>query len=470
MAHAQWGVDISSIDTNESLFSLNAGKLMMPASNMKILTLATAAEVLGWDARLTTTLEASGAVEGGVLHGDVFVRGGGDPTINSRDGRGDAVLAAWAAELKTAGISSVAGRIIGDDQAFDDEGLGGGWAWDYLQYGYAAPVGALQFNENVAELIVTPSASEGEPAIVRLSAGTGLTLHNRAVTGAAGSAEAIDYRGHAHKAVLEINGTIPAGGKPITRSVAVVNPTVFFAQALKDTLIAGGIPVSGEAVDLDDVAAQLDPQLERRTIAVTESPPVRSMATVLMKVSQNLYAETLLKAVARETGGLGTTVGGRQAATGTLTSWGISDQSYVMMDGSGLSRYNYVSASTLAAILTRMYKDSRHRDALVATLPVAGRDGTLSTRMRRTRAEGNAAAKTGSIANVRSLSGFVRTRDGETLVFSILANDFVIPASTVNWIADLAVEVLANFSRRRPAQEAANLRAAAPTLARRGSR
>ena len=102
----------------------------------------------------------------------------------------------------------------------------------------------------------------------------------------------------------------------------------------------------------------------------------------------------------------------------------------------------------MIAVLERMYRDPRHREAFVATLPIAGKDGTIATRMQRTRAEGNAVAKTGSISNVRSLSGYVRTRDGEMLVFSILANDFVIPSATVNWIADLAVEILANFTRK----------------------
>jgi D-alanyl-D-alanine carboxypeptidase/D-alanyl-D-alanine-endopeptidase (penicillin-binding protein 4) len=448
MAHAQWAVDIRSIDRNEKLFSLNADKLMMPASNMKILTLATAAEVLGWDARMTTTLEASGTVENGVLRGDLFVRGGGDPTINTREGVGAAVFSSWVAALRDAGITSVDGRVIGDDQAFDEETLGGGWAWDYLQYGYAAPVGALQYNEDVADLVVAPAANAGEPAIVRLAAGSGLTLLNRAATGPAGSAETIDYKRHLDSPVLEVTGTIPAGGESVTRDVAVINPTLFFAQALKDTLVAQGIPVSGEAADLDDVAAQTDSRGERRTIASTTSPPLRTMATVLMKVSQNLYAETFLKAAGRAQGGLGTIAAGRQAARTILSSWGIPDTSYVMVDGSGLSRYNYVSAAALASILEHMYKDTRHRDALMATLPIAGKDGTISTRLRRTRAEGNAVAKTGSISNVRSLSGFVRTRDGEMLAFSILANDFVIPSATVNWIADLGVEVLANFTRR----------------------
>jgi D-alanyl-D-alanine carboxypeptidase/D-alanyl-D-alanine-endopeptidase (penicillin-binding protein 4) len=449
MAHAQWAVDIRSLDRNERLFSLNADKLMMPASNQKILTLAAAADVLGWDARMTTTLEASGPVEDGILRGDLFVRGGGDPTINTRDGLGTAVFASWANALREAGIKSIDGRIVGDDQAFDDEYLGGGWAWDYLQYGYAAPVGALQYNENVADLAVAPGSSPGEAAIVRLTAGSGFSLLNRAVTGPPGSTETIDYTRHLDTPVLEITGTIPAGAQPVTRAVAVVNPTVFFAQALKDALMTEGFAVAGEAADLDDISAEPGVRSERRIIASTESPPLRTIAVVLMKVSQNLYAESLLKAVGRAQGGLGTFAAGRQAVRSTLTSWGIPDTSYVMADGSGLSRYNYVSAAAMTAILEHMYKDEKHRDALIATLPIAGKEGTVANRMRRTRAEGNAVAKTGSIANVRSLSGFVRTRDGEVVVFSILANDFVVPAATVNWIADLGVEVLANYTRRR---------------------
>jgi D-alanyl-D-alanine carboxypeptidase/D-alanyl-D-alanine-endopeptidase (penicillin-binding protein 4) len=167
-----------------------------------------------------------------------------------------------------------------------------------------------------------------------------------------------------------------------------------------------------------------------------------------MKVSQNLYAETFVKALGASRNGLGTMRGGRAVVRRTLGSWGIPDDSYVNADGSGLSRYNYVAPNMVTAVLERMYRDPKHKEAFIATLPIAGKDGTIATRMRRSRAEGNAVAKTGSIANVRSLSGFVRTRDGEMLVFSILANDFVVSAATVTWIADLAVEILSNFTRQ----------------------
>jgi len=449
MDRGVWAVDVKSLDTGERLYELNAGKLMMPASNMKILTLAAAAETLGWDYRFTTTLETRGTVANGVLHGDLIVRSNGDPSINAREGRADAVIDEWARTLQAAGMSSIDGRVIGDDQAFDDEGIGAGWAWDYLQYGYAAPVGALEFNENIATLTIAPGATAGASAIIGISPGSGFTLLNRTTSGAEGSEETVDYGRHIDRAVLEVTGSIRLGSPTRTRGVAVVNPTIFFAQGLKDGLAARGITVSGEAVDLDDVAAaEMQNPAERRVLVLTESPPLRDIATVLMKVSQNLYAETLLKTLGAAGGGLGTAEGGRLAVRKTLDAWGVPGDGYVMFDGSGLSRYSYVTAATLTTILERMYKDSRHHDAFIATLPIAGRDGTIGTRMRRTRAEGNAVAKTGSIANVRALSGFVRSRDGEMLVFSILTNDFVIPAATVNWIADLGVEILSNFTRR----------------------
>lgn len=439
-----------SVDTGERLYALNAGKLMMPASNMKILIVAAAAGVLGWEARLTTTLETPAAVRGGRLLGDLYVRGAGDPTINTRDHRADALFDEWAATLEAAGIAEIEGRIIGDDQAFDESGLGEGWAWDDLQYGYAAPVGALQYNENVAAVTVDPAAAPGDPAAVRLQNGSGLTLMNGVVTGPAGSPLTIAYRRRLDAPVLEMSGSIAAGAPGITRTAAVVNPTLFFAESLRDALVVRGIRVHGPAADLDDLAGQpgVVPHNERRVLAMSQSPPLSEIATVLMKVSQNLYAETLLKAMAAARGGLGTFEGGRLAVRETFAAWGIPDGSYILADGSGLSRYNYVSAGTIATILQRMHGDPAHRDRFVATLPVAGKDGTISTRLRRTRAEGNAAAKTGSISNVRSLSGFVRTRDGETLAFAILANDFAVPPATVTWMIDLGVEILANFTRR----------------------
>ena len=213
-ARGVWGVDIRSVDTGVTIFQHNADRLMMPASNMKILTLAAAAQAFGWDHRFATTLETAAPIENGVLRGDLVIRGNGDPTISTRADRAKAVFDEWAQALRKAGIESIEGRIIGDDQAFEDEGLGPGWAWDYLEAGYASPTGALQYNENVADLTASPGAAAGDPVIVRLEPGSGLTVTNRARTGQ-GSESGVRGSINLHRRIdrpeLEVTGMIPLG-------------------------------------------------------------------------------------------------------------------------------------------------------------------------------------------------------------------------------------------------------------------
>ena len=447
MEQGLWGVKVTSLETGRVLYALNARKLMMPASNMKIVTLAAAAEILGWDFRFKTTLETAADLDNGVLRGDLIVRGGGDPTINARDKRAAAVFDEWAAALKSAGISRIEGNIVGDSSAFERRGLGQGWSWDYLEAGYAAPSGALEFNENIATLSIRPGPKPGDEAGLELTPGAGLGLIHHVVTGEASSVTAIDLERRPDGAWLDVVGSIALDAQPASREVAVADPELYFAHALVLALVERGIPVRGIPKGMPDWRNQLAP-LPRHVLVESLSPPLRDIATVMMKVSQNLYAETLLKALGAAGGATGTTDAGRAAAQKIFEAWGIPAGSYVQADGSGLSRYDFVTAEMIVTLLERMHRDPRHRDAFVATLPIAGKDGTISTRMRNTRAEANAVAKTGSIANVRALSGYVRTRDGETVVFSILANSFTIPAATVNWIADLAVETIANYSRR----------------------
>lgn len=444
--HALWGVEVKSLDTGRVLYVRNPRTLMMPASNMKIVTLAAAAEILGWDYRFKTTLESSGEIENGVLKGDLVIRGGGDPTINQRGNRAALVFDEWAAALKAKGITRIAGGVVGDATAFERTRLGQGWSWDYLQYGYAAPVAALEFNENIATLSVGRGARPGDDASLQLPAGTGLGLVHHVVTGEAGSSTRIEIERLPDGPWLDVIGSIAVDAKPVTRDVAVANPAMFFAHSALNALAARGIDVAGIPTE-EPRWRNTIPSAPRVVLVETQSPPLREIATTMMKVSQNLYAETLLRAVGAQKGGVASADAGAAAARAVFDAWGVRPGSYVLADGSGLSRYDYLTAQMIVAILERLHGDARHRDPFLATLPIAGKDGTVSTRLRATRAEGNAVAKTGSIANVRALSGYVRTRDGETLAFSILANNFTVPAATINWMADLAVETLANYKR-----------------------
>jgi D-alanyl-D-alanine carboxypeptidase/D-alanyl-D-alanine-endopeptidase (penicillin-binding protein 4) len=447
MEQGLWGVEVKSLDTGKVLYALNERKLMMPASNMKILTLAAAAEILGWDYRFKTTLEATGDIDDGTLKGDLIVRGTGDPTINSRDARATAVFDDWAARLKAAGITHIDGNVVGDDTAFDRTGIGQGWSWDYLQDGYAAPAGALEYNENVATVSIRPGAKPGDQAPIELTPLVGLQLLHRVVTGEAGSATRVTVTRRADAAALEVAGSIAADAQPVTRQVAVASPARYFAHGLLLALVDRGISVRRLPIEIQEWQYRVA-NVPRRVLVETQSPPLRDIAATMMKVSQNLYAETLLRAVGAAQGGIGSADAGRRAAADVFTRWGIAPGGYVQADGSGLSRYDFVTADMIVTLLEHLYKDPKHHDAFVATLPIAGKDGTVSSRLKGTHAEANATAKTGSISNVRALSGYVKTRDGETLVFSILANSFTIPAATVNYIADVAVEALANYSAR----------------------
>jgi D-alanyl-D-alanine carboxypeptidase/D-alanyl-D-alanine-endopeptidase (penicillin-binding protein 4) len=445
---AVWGVLVKSLATGETLFALNPGTFLMPASNMKVVTMAAAAEKLGWDYRFTTTVVATGPVQGGVLKGDLVVVGSGDPSLGGRPTEGPSILERWADEIRAKGITRVDGRIIGHDNVFDDEGLGQGWAWDYLAYGYAAPVGGLDFSENVVRLSFTPGAAVGEPVVViaQPEAG-GLEIDAVVSTVAQGGELDISVTRQPGSRRLVVRGTVPVGRADATQTVSVENPTEYLAGGFRRALIARGVEVTGPAVDADALPAPPDVAGAEPLVRYS-SPSLAEIGKVLLKVSQNLYADTLLKVVGRPAdGGPATTREGRRVVREILQGWGLAPEGYVLADGSGLSRYNYLTADVLVAVLTRMYADARHIEPFISALPVAGVDGTIAGRMKDTRAQGNARAKTGSIANARALSGYVTSADGEPLVFSMIVNNFNVPQSQADAIIDRAVVRLAEFRR-----------------------
>ena len=310
----------------------------------------------------------------------------------------------------------------------------------------------MQYNENIVSLKVHPGEAPGDPVVLRIEpAHSGLQVRNRAWTSPADGDLRLDLQRLPGQPTLEVVGSVPVGTPPFTRTASVHNPTEFFVEAFRSVLIANGIEVRGEAVDIDAGSTSTTPGAEHgtpaRLLVSHRSPPLSEAGTILMKVSQNLYAETLLKTLGSQAPP-GTVEAGRKVVRQVLTSWGIAADQYIQYDGSGLSRYNYVTPEMLVTILRQMHRDPRHAAAFEATLPIAGCDGALEHRMTGTRAEGNAKAKTGSIANVRALSGYVHTRDNEQVAFSIIANHFHLPQSAIDAVTDLAVERLANLSRR----------------------
>jgi D-alanyl-D-alanine carboxypeptidase/D-alanyl-D-alanine-endopeptidase (penicillin-binding protein 4) len=445
LASSFWGVVVRSLKTDETIYALNPNKLLMPASNMKIVTLAAAADRLGWDFTYETRVLAVGPIDGGTLNGDLLVVGTGDPSLDDWDGTATRLFESWADQLKVRGVSAITGRIIGDDRAFADDGLGFGWSWDDLGASFAARVSALQFNEGSAQVTIVPGTAVGDPATITVTPVTsGLVIRNIVNTADRTSMPVVDRRRLPGRGGIELRGAVPLGGRPIVQTVAVDNPTLFFVSALKAALVARGIDVAGPAIDIEDLPTVPSPNSV--PLITYRSPPLAALSATLMKLSQNQFAEALLRTLGASEG-QATADGGRGVAQRILQGWGIAPAGLIQVDGSGLSRYNYVTSENLVAILSHIDRDDRLRAFYEAALPVAGADGTLALRLKGSVADGKVRAKDGSMAGVRALSGYVTTADSEPFVFSILANNFEGPPSVVMNAMDAIAIKLAEFMR-----------------------
>ncbi len=439
MDHAHWGLLVRSLDTGETLFSHNPGRLFVPASNMKLITGATVLEALGPDYRYRTEMSAAGPIQGGVLHGALVVRGFGDPTISGRfDGDPRQRFRMFADSLRARGISRVAGGIIGVDSAFVDGPLGSGWAWDDVISSYAAEFGALQFNDGAVSLTVVPSQRIGEPAVAIVEpASQYVSVVNRTVTTSPGSPTRIGVARDAAGAGLIVTGEIGAGSDFFRRAVAVRNPTLFFLGTMREALREAGIMVEGPVMDADDLETD-DLSVRRATSLFTyRSAPLSEVLPAMMKPSQNQIAEMMLRSAGLELRGEGSARAGAAVADSIFASWNLPGNRRIA-DGSGMSRYNLVSPEFYTGLLTEMARRP-NAEAWMESLPIAGVDGTLAGRMTGTPLQNNLRAKTGTLSGVRALSGYMTTRSGERVVFSALVNNHVRSAAAADRIVDAAL-------------------------------
>lgn len=442
-----WGVSVRSLQSDETLASVNAGRLLTPASTMKLVTLAAAADRLGWDYTYETRVLATGVVANGTLSGDLILVGSGDPSLDDWDGAATALFRSWADRLRQLGIETIDGRIIGDDDAFGDQGAGAGWAWDDMASSYSAVASALQFNQNAAQLRIFAGAAAGMPALITLTPPyADVSMRALVMTQKQDAPLSLTIEPGVRTHAIDVGGVVPLGSDVVARNVAVTNPTLYFARAVREGLQSAGIVVRGPAVDVDDLEKR--PSMESAISVMTHrSPTLASLADTMMKFSQNLYAETLLRTVAMARSGVGTAAEGRMIVREVLSGWDVDPAEVLIADGSGLSRYNLVTARALVALLSHVYADERLRDSFVASLPVAGRTGTLAQRLKGTRAEGAVQAKTGSFSNARAMAGFARTADGEPVAFAVIANNYGGPAADVDRVSDAIVASIAEFRR-----------------------
>ncbi|RPJ51128.1 MAG: D-alanyl-D-alanine carboxypeptidase/D-alanyl-D-alanine-endopeptidase [Acidobacteria bacterium] len=425
LGRAFFGAKVVWLQNGQVLYARNSSSYFMPASNMKLLTAVAAAEILGLDYRFETILGTNGTIVDGALEGDLIVVGSGDPTIGARlnspdwekveEGDPFAIFRQWSEQLKSRGIKRVTGDLVADATVFAGPERGAGWAWDDVAWGYCAPVSGLQFNENTALLrIPPPTAPVFAPAVELIPSGALRLVNLLSYAGKEDQPE-VDATVLA-PGVIELKGKVRTDRTSLY-SLAVSAPPEYFLVMLKQTLTQSGIQVDGGTRVIPESTAV--PQ-SLQSLLTFDSPDLRTVLKIMLKVSQNLYAETLLKVLSPARKGK-TFEDGSDQVRQFLCGIGVPEDGFVVADGSGLSRYNLLTPDTLVTLLGHAYRSSYGPD-LMEFLPIGGVDGTLRQRMQASAATANARAKTGTLMYVRCLSGYIDTRDGERLAFSLMLN------------------------------------------------
>jgi D-alanyl-D-alanine carboxypeptidase/D-alanyl-D-alanine-endopeptidase (penicillin-binding protein 4) len=441
---AHWGVLVVDPLSGDTLYSRNAGKLFMPASNQKLLTGSTALALLGPDFRFETRLMGAPAPVNGVLKGDLAVIGTGDPTFSDSLARGNAMhpMLALADALVSRGVTAIEGRLIRGADTFPDSSYGFGWGWDDFDYGYSAPVDELFFNEGYARVTIIGGSKAGEPVTVRTAPSRTVPRIGRVDVRTTGTCCAprsrVQWSGDVRGArpLLDLRGEVRPGDT-VTVEVSLRHASSAWLDAFAEALAERGILVRGgvDANALADTTGMV-------TLATRLSPPLRDVLPRFEKPSQNQIGEILLKTLGRVRGGSGTADSGRRVVERQLLAWGADTAGFAVRDGSGLSRHDYITPETIVRVLDAMRTHADFR-IFYDALPIGGVDGTIRNRMKGTPAEGNVHAKTGTVDKARALSGYVTTADSRMLIFSTFANNHVVPNREVERVQDALMAFLA---------------------------
>ncbi|MEK0178146.1 MAG: D-alanyl-D-alanine carboxypeptidase/D-alanyl-D-alanine-endopeptidase [Oscillatoriales cyanobacterium] len=430
-SRSRWGILIQPLSSTRTLYSRDAQKYFIPASNVKLLTTAAALQKLGADFRIETSVYSG-------ENGNLYIAGRGDPSI------AEAQLQDLAQQLKRRGISRV-NELIGDDSYFQGNAVHPNWEWEDAQAGYGAPINSLMFNQNAIELILSPLAI-GQPLKVTF-AQPKLTnqwqIENKSVTVGQNESEFIEVGRDFGQPLLQVRGQLRFGAESESAYVAVVNPAHHFLQQFQQSLEAEGIAVKQALVASNS-------RYLNQKLATIESPPMAELVKETNRESNNVYAEVLLRLLGKSTGKMpgpqeDTMEVGLKELKTTLTQLGVNPDSYVLVDGSGLSRHNLISPEALVQTL-RLMANSPSGSVYRASLPVAGESGTLKNRFT-TPNRVILQAKTGTLNSVAALSGYVEVPNYEPLVFSIMVNQSDLSTAKVRSAIDEIVLLLNRLSR-----------------------
>lgn len=451
---AFWGIRVVELDGGRTLYETNPERFFVPASNTKLFTTALALTRLGPDFRFQTRVLADSAPDAaGCVRGPLILAGGGDPNLSGRAIPYRMGLSASAPlgpvedlanQVAARGVRRVLGGIVGDDSWYVRQPYPEGWAIDDPLYEFGAPVSALSINDNTVELAVRPGTRPGDPASISLDPPVEYyAIDNRVRTAPAGTPRRIRLERDPGSRQVRLWGDISPRDRGESFPLGIEDPAEYAALAFRQALEARGIVVEGgvstrhlfpsgvpDSRDVPEPGDSGAVELARRV-----SAPLIEDLRITDKVSQNLHAELALRAVGRARRGAGSLEAGLAEMEDFLAEAGIEAGSYSFNDGSGLARLNLVSPAAVVRLLTFMFR-SPSRESWISLLPVAGQDGTLSSRFGDGPGAGRIFAKTGTVTHVSALSGYARRPDGAWLAFSILVNNYNGRAAEVRGVMD----------------------------------
>lgn len=446
--HAFWGIEVRSLKNDEIIYKKNSEKSFVPASAIKLFTTSACFLLLGPDFHYSTEFYTSEEGKQGEVD-DLIIKASGDPTFSLGVQDSETLfhpLPEISDSLKKYGIKSVNRKLLADNRIFDNIYYGEGWELSTLYNWYAPPVSPLSLDGNIVKITVTPSKFNFPAEITIGNEFSGISIINKVVTISADSRinSWIELK-RDNDNLVTVYGEIKENNEPVTDFVPVYNPSSFFMESLKKSLEENGITVGAFAAnpELELEKINFDKLLYQFSI---DSESYIKIAKEINKNSNNFLAEVALKTLGVEIYGNGTSEAGLEAVADVMKNMGINTNNLQIVDGSGLSRHNLVTPRQVVKLLSYMYKSSEF-EHFYGSLPIGGVDGTLSGRMKNTSAENNVRAKPGYLEGVRTLSGYLKTRDDEPLAFSIMLNNYYVASNLANYMFDLICSRLANFSR-----------------------
>lgn len=436
------GIIVGSVGTGEILFERGSDNLLIPASVSKIFTSYSTLKKLKPNFLFKTSLYHSGMVKDGKLSGDLYVKGGGDPSLVSER------MWMLVNEFRRKGIKHIMGKIVIDSSYFDTEKNPESRPKYLKDQAYNAPVGAFSFNFNTTTVFVNPGDAPGQlPKVYTDPENSYIDVVNQATTGKEDSTNTIqvsrtDYvKGDIGDTVL-LRGSIPLDGKEMRFYRNIVNPALYAGHMLQTFLQQRGIRVDG-SVEEGSVPSNAKPVLE------FESQPLWQIVWGLNKFSNNFVADQLMKKLGAEMWGPpGTLQKGIATVQDVLEDIGIPKNTFSIVDGSGLTRSTQVTPRQILKVLIAAHRDFGMYPEFLSSLGVAGEDGTLRNRLPSSNGSGVLRGKTGSLDGVASLAGYVPSRDGELLAFAIMLNDPKVQYGRMTGWVDQIARAIRDITRK----------------------